>query len=147
MLQGRSAAMRTGFACALLFTTLAILTGCGPWLTEATAIEVHIVTQPQGGTYVNTVTCTFSAQNYYPEDTPVSTKAAKIKVQWFANGTSHKTETLTYAGSSYSLVWYTTTFSAPVGMYLDKAFKVRITYPGIGGESTLESNEAVCTVP
>lgn len=148
MLRAGRIGMRATFVCTLLVVGLVTISGCGPWLMQELMLVVEIKTQPQGGTYVNTLTCTFAADNFYDESVPTSMdERATIKAQWFANGIAHKTESFSYSGASHDPRSYTTTFSAPVGMYLDKTFKVRITYPGPGGETVLESSPAVCTVP
>lgn len=140
--------MRATFVCALVTVGLVVMSGCGPWITQDLVLVVEIETQPQGGTYVNTLTCTFSAVSFYDEGVPTPVDAsATIKVQWFANGIAHKTESFSYSSATHDTRFYTTSFSAPAGMYLDKTFKVRITYPGTGGQKTLESSPAICTVP
>jgi hypothetical protein len=104
---------------------------------EGTA-EVAILSQPKGGNWVQTVSCTVEA-----------------KIGDLLNPVDITAEWMTSSGSHAKEVWRinivssqrTTSFSAPQGKFLDKTFWLRISWIDSNGKHAVESEKAACLTP
>ena len=114
----------------------------------STDLRVKIVQQPQGGTWVNTVTCVFAAGAF---DSTVAlgqpTRYANtLSWKWHSSGGG----TYNPGTKAYSVNGETDTLSvsksAPSGMYLDKKFWLVLTWTDAQGKHTLVSDTANCLV-
>ncbi len=107
-------------------------------------ISVDITVQPQGGSGVNTVTCTFRgvAVNNNGQAGPLVENATLTSTWWSTHGKYNvQTHVLTtHADEKY----FTTSKSAPDGMYLDKPFWLVVSWTDKGGYCEAVSDTAYC---
>jgi hypothetical protein len=147
---------------ALAILSLLAVTGCecGESISASIHTDLRILEQPKGGENVNTLTFTYSLRIWtdatmnengiffemgYAKDPP---PGVYILTRWVNNqgGEYNKFEKTIYLpvdGKLDVTLTFTTTMSAPAGLFLDKTFWVQ--YDMSPGWSA-ESEHAVCTV-
>ncbi|MEO0081732.1 MAG: hypothetical protein ABIL25_05480 [candidate division WOR-3 bacterium] len=124
-----------------------LLAGCflGCTQKQELSLTLQITSQPQGGQYVTTLSCTFEA--YTMEVCPGGgIRNVRVLAYWMTAQGNHK-ETEYSFGPTPDPISYTTTFSAPPGMFLDKTFWVEFHWQDANGSHVVKSQEAVCIVP
>lgn len=173
----------------LLFVILAcivvtlgfILTGCGGyWGTgdnnegqpgqsacgddkdlQWSKLDVEIITQPQGGMYVNNLTCTFKVtytwedQKYWngkSYDMPAGMTPDRgpneigLHPYWFNGEKRYEQEKMVFDMNHTGGV-YTISLQPPkAGLYFDKTFEADFGWTDINKDHNLSSKPAVCTV-
>ena len=126
----------------VLVAAILAVSMCAPAYKKTTA-TVQITAQPQGGQYVNTVSCSYTAT---ATDTVAGGSGSEILVQ----GDFHSSdgEVLANAGdvtlNGQDQQSVTATKSAPIGMYLDKDFWLEIEWTDANGSHTVVSDTAHC---
>ncbi len=124
-----------------LALVLAVLAGCSLVGTDvprdATSAEVSIVSDPEGGTNVPSLSCTFEVT----EIPGSGSGPVVIRASWAAPCGVHKSESFTFSGGSRTFV---TTYEEPGGYPLNKTFWVVITWEDGRGSHTVRSEEAEC---
>lgn len=136
--------------CIIIVTSIATLTSCGENRAKS-YLTVEILQQPKGGVNVRTVSAmykvTYTADPVRGRELPPTPITLST---WWTNdkgGDYNKTEeefSLESPGGTY-----TTAFSAPVGMSLDKTFWLKFDWSNTsegGGGGDIESAKAVFTV-
>ncbi len=113
--------------------------------------RVTVTRHPQGGAYVQSLTCGLSLE---ADGTSVSIDgpgagAIEFTIKWMTSRGAHKTETVSvnWTRGATNTESYTTTFSAPTGQFLDKTFWVEVTWQDQSGRHEVKSNSASCIVP
>ncbi len=113
---------------------------------------LEFTSQPQGGSYVQTLSCTFvvssDATAAEPDKVPQNGDIT-IRIAWKTDEKTHDVETkkIPWVLNETTYTTVTTTFSAPEGYYLDKTFWVEVSWTDSGGDHIKESEKASCIVP
>ena len=137
----------------LVVAAAVLVTLCGFGLScdaprPTSELKVKIVQQPQGGTWVNTVTCAFTT-GLFDSTVALGQSSRYVTVlnwKWHSSGGgAYNPGTKDYSlnGETDSL---SVSKSAPSGMYLDKKFWLVLTWSDAGGDHTLVSDTADCRV-
>lgn len=129
-----------------ILSSFLIACGGGP----SSEIDVVFLDQPQGGDLVQTLTSRFRV-TIDPAGATVAEGQIELTVQWMTGAGAHQTETVgapwALAEPNPDVAEYTTSFSAPAGLYLDKTFWVRVEWYDHGDLYYQESAKAACTLP
>jgi hypothetical protein len=107
-------------------------------------VSVTITDQPEGGSGVNTVSCTFDATMTRTDGkTDPLEDPAKLTTEWHSpHGTYNKqNHELYFPGQTQAI---TVSKSAPTGWYLDKPFWLVITWNDVDGNNVHWSDTAYC---
>jgi hypothetical protein len=131
----------------VLLATLLVVSLCAPELPFRTSVQVDISAQPQGGLYVNTISCTYNGT----ATNTVGTFGHAIYVlsYWHSSDgevLSNTGEQMIFTSLDQHTATITVTKSAPSGMYLDKNFWCVIDWTDVDGSHTLVSDTAHCRV-
>jgi hypothetical protein len=140
--------MKQRSAITALTITLAALLGfvglqCEPYNPDA-YLSVTITGQPTGGSGVNTVTCNYQGTSMRGDlqpgflDEPVT-----VSTVWHSSHGTYNTESHSWTHHDQTQT-FSTSKSAPSGMYLDKPFWLVITWRDKDGEHKLVSDTAFC---
>jgi hypothetical protein len=113
--------LRGGIAKKLFFLLVgSIIIGCGP--DYDSVLNLSITAHPQGGQYIQTLSCSFEGYTeWFKNGDP---EPIIVRAYWMTAGGEHKEDRFGFKSSDPNPVTYTTTFSAPAGMFLDKTFWV-----------------------
>jgi len=115
-----------------------VVGGGEPVVSGIMAEEVRIVRQPQGGTNVEELMCTFEVA-----EVPGSGSAPiAIVVSWVAPCGTHKTESFLFEGGSKAYESTYTESGYPIGM----TFWAMIAWQDASGSHQLRSDVAACTI-
>jgi hypothetical protein len=135
-------ALSAGF---FLFIFVAGDGGCNS-LTRDDRIEtaVTITSQPQGGSGVNTVSCTFEASFSRTDgETDPIDPPTRIFTTWYSPHGNYNPETHELSNPT-RVYTFTVSKSAPSGMYLDKPFWLEISWYDTDDHNVMYSDTAYC---
>lgn len=104
------------------------------------------VTQPVGGQNIQSLRAEFKGRVERTVALGMEGPGdVTVKLQWMTDQGEHKSEDVTFHVDDGEKT-VETTFSAPPGMYLDKTFWVKASWPTGDGTGSKDSSKASCTV-
>ena len=125
-----------------LLLLIGALQGCTPAGGVPTGgtmnAEVAVVADPEGGTDVSSLSCTFEVA----EIPGSSTGPIAVRASWAASCGVHKTEAFTFTGGTKTFL---TTYEEAGGYSLDKTFWVEIRWTDARGSHVVRSAQAPCS--
>ena len=129
--------------CLMVFAFVGSDSNCGDRREDVLA-SVTIIDQPEGGTNVNTVSCTFEASMTRTDGkTDVLEYPVRVNSIWHSSHGTYNAPTLElyFPGQPQR---HTVSKSAPAGMHLDKPFWLEIFWYDKDGNNTIYSDTAYC---
>lgn len=132
----------------LLPITVAVLVGLASLQCEQTNPEAYlsisITSQPVGGSGVNTVTCNYQGTSTRGDGQPgLLDEGLDVTTVWHSTHGTYNEESHTWTAHNQTQT-FSTSKSAPSGMYLDKPFWLVITWRDKDGEHKVVSDTAFC---
>ncbi len=130
-------------ACLFFFAFVGSSSSCED-VREDVLVHVAIIDQPEGGSNVNTVTCTFEATMSRTDgkSDPLDV-AARVSAVWHSpHGIYNSSTTELFIPGQPTRI--TISKSAPAGMHLDKPFWLEIFWYDADGNNTVLSDTADC---
>ena len=118
-----------------------VMAGCSPTgdvpSAGAMSAEVTVVADPDGGTDVTSLSCTFEVT----EIPGAGSGAITIRASWAASCGVHKTESFAFTGGTKTFL---TTYEES-GYPLNKTFWVEIQWQDARGSHVVRSDQAPCS--
>ncbi|MFO7650298.1 MAG: hypothetical protein R6X13_03015 [bacterium] len=107
-------------------------------------LSITITSQPVGGSGVNTVTCSYQGTSTRGDGQPgLLDEVVDVTTVWHSSHGTYNEEI--HAWTAHNQVQtFSTSKSAPPGMYLDKPFWLVLTWRDKDGEHKLVSDTAFC---
>jgi len=125
-----------------LLLAIGSIAGCSSTAGIPTAgamnAEVSVVADPEGGTDVSSLSCTFEVTEI-PES---GTAPIAVRASWAASCGVHKTEAFTFTGGTKTFL---TTYEELGGYALNKTFWVEIRWQDARGSHLVKSASAPCS--
>lgn len=128
----------------ILLIALITIVGCGDDAVEVTTLDLTIISHPEGGVNIQSVSCVVEGELIGGDD-PVT-----VTIDWWwedaagLNDELYSTETYTF--SENQPMEHTTTYDAPAGFFLLCYWWAEFTWSDDDGSHSIESNKAFCTM-
>ncbi len=131
----------------LLVATLCVLPACSE--SVPSYLSVSVTEHPVGGLNVRTVSCTYDVKyTGSPQESGKNpSQSIMLNVRWTNDkGGTYNEREFEFGYHSSEGGSFTTTFSAPEGLVLDKTFWAVFSWEDSNGKHEVTSNKAAATV-